>query len=364
MRRLLIKLSLLAGACVPVLSFSAGSGNTPWGDIPLTAAQQATLGVRTAAVESASAQSITASASVTVPPGREYTVTAPLPGTITRIEAGLGDRVRPGTTLLRFNSPALAELRRQSREAQLEAQTAQATWQRDQAMHDDGLIPAARLQLSLNRYRAAESAAQAHAAMLQSAGASPAGQGEDYASASVRAPAAGQIVESLVSIGQRVEAGTVLMRVADLRQLQLDLTLPADKAARVRAGDLVVARSREATAAVLGVGRALNASQQAHARARVTDAGRLQVGETLPVEIRPAQRSTDTPAWQMPARAIVQLRGKPRVFRATPQGYSVTEVEVLSNNDDLAVVRGALTAQDRVAVAGIAALRALAEQEQ
>lgn len=364
MRRLLITPLILAAALAAVAPVWSATPAVPPPDITLTAAEQAALGIRSAAVQTASAQTITASASVTVPPGREHIVTAPLAGTITRLEAGLGDAVRPGTPLLRFSSPALAELRRQAREAQLEAQNALAALQRDQSMHEEGLIPTARLQLSLNRQRIAESAAQAQAAMLQSSGASPIASGEDYASGSVRAPAMGQIVETLVQVGQRVEAGTVLLRIADLRQLQLELTLSPDKAGRVRTGDEVVVPDRDATATVLGVGRALDASQQVHARARVLKTGRLQAGETLTVEIRPRQAKTEAPAWQVPARAVVQLRGKPRVFRVTPQGYSVLEIEVLSSNDEFAVVRGALSAADRVAVGGIAALRAIAERDE
>lgn len=333
-------------------------------NIELDARQQATLGVRKAAVVSAQRQIILATASVTVPPGREYIVTAPYAGTLTRVIAGLGDRVQAGSVLAHYSSPALADLRRQAREAQLEEQNARAALQRDQAMLEEGLIPAARLQLSLNRQRAASAAVESQIAMLRAGGLDPKDSAGDYAIGTVRAAAAGHIVASFPSVGQRIDAGTVLFHIADLGEFQLDLTLSADKAAAVRAGDRVTIASRGATATILGVGRALDASQQAHARARVSTPGRLQLGETLPAQIEPVRRAGDAPAWQVPARAIVTLQGQTRVFLASDKGFVVTDVQVLSNNDELAIVTGKLGPQDQVAVTGVAALRAIVEQEE
>lgn len=362
MSRLLVRILCCAGFALAA-SHAWAAPAAPK-NIELDARQQATLGVRKAAVVAAGRQILLATASVTVPPGREYIVTAPYAGTLTRITAGLGDRVQAGSTLAHYSSPALADLRRQAREAQIEEQNAQAALQRDQAMHEEGLIPAARLQLSLNRQRAAKAAVDSQMAMLRAGGLGPKDSAGDYALGTVRAAATGHIVVAFPSVGQRIDAGTVLFHIADLGEFQLELTLSADKAATVRAGDRVTIASRGATATVLGVGRALDASQQAHARARVITPGRLQLGETLPAQIEPTLRASDAPAWQIPARAIVTLQGQTRVFRATEKGFAVTEVQVLSSNDELAVVTGQLGPQDQIAIAGIAALRAIVEQEE
>ena len=161
---------------------------------------------------------------------------------------------------------------------------------------------------------------------------------------------------------RQIEAGGVLFRVADLRQLQLDITLSGDKAARLRAGDAVHIPSHEARATVLGVSRSLDASQQARARARVTVPGRLQPGEALQVQLQPAVDAKTTTAWQVPARAVLQLQGGTWVLVATPQGYVATPVQVLGSNDDTATVQGPLQAQQRVASTGLAALRPLLQK--
>lgn len=172
---------------------------------------------------------------MTVPPGQEVTVAAPYAGVIARLDAGLGDNVRAGTPLALLSSPALADARRQLREAELEARNAQAALQRDQAMHDEGIIPAARLQVTRNHQQAAEAHWQAQRSSLQASGL---GTGGDYASGQIVAPHAGTVVDVQVHVGERTDAGAVLFRIADLRQLQLDITLSSDKAAQVRSGDV------------------------------------------------------------------------------------------------------------------------------
>ena len=343
---------------VPLCLAAVAQGTPALPAITLDAAQQAALGVRTAPVLPAGQQQWLASATVTVPPGHEVTVAAPFAGVIARLDAGLGDSVRAGAPLAVLGSPQLADARRQLREAELEARNAQAALQRDQAMHDEGIIPAARLQITRHRQQAAEANWQAQQAALKATGLTT---GSDYANGQIVAPRAGTVVDVQVSVGQRIEAGTVLFRVADVRQLQLDITLSGDKAARLRVGDAVRIPSHEARATVLGVSRSLDASQQARARARVTEPGRLQPGEVLQVQLQPTL-APQTPAWQVPARAVLQLQGRSWVLVRTPQGYVATPVQVLSSDDDTATVQGPLQAQQRVASTGLAALRPLLQK--
>lgn len=356
--------SLLACALLvsPALLPAQTPNPSPLPVLSLDAKQQAALGVRTSAIQSASAQALLASATVTVPPGQEVTVAAPMAGVIARLDAGLGDTLRAGSPLAQFSSPQLADALRQLREAELDARNAQAALARDQAMHDEGIIPAARLQVTHNRQRAAEAALAAQQAALRASGLAT--RSGDWASGQIVAPRAGSVVDVQASVGQRVDAGAVLFRIADLRQLQLDITLSGDKAARLRVGDAVSVPSHGARATLVGIGRSLDASQQARARARVTVPGRLQVGEALQVQLHPAAPASSAPAWQVPARALLQLQGQSWLLVATPQGFAPTAVQVLSANDELATVQGPLSADQRVASTGLAALRPLLAKDQ
>jgi cobalt-zinc-cadmium efflux system membrane fusion protein len=353
---------LLIAACV----HAHAQGPAPTKPLLLDPQQQAALGIQSAPAAAARSGLWLASATVSVPPGKEVTVTAPYPGVITRIEAGLGDSVQAGAALASWSSPMLADARRQTREAQLEAQTAQAALQRDQALLAEGVIPAARVQLSQNKFQAAEAARLAREAELRSAGTGTAHA--DYASATARSPLSGSVVDVAVAVGQRVDTGAVLFRVADTRQLQLDLVLSADKAAQLKTGDAVSVPSRSAQAVLLGIGRAVDATQQARARARVTVPGSLRAGEVLSVQLHPTSMASSGEAWQIPARAVITQQGQSWVFVSTVNGFLATPVQVLSSNDDQSVVQAAapasLPATGRVAVTGLASLRALLQKDE
>lgn len=333
-------------------------------ELRLDAQQKAALGVRVAQVAAAQSGALLASATVSVPPGREVTVAAPYAGVITRIDAGLGDVLKAGAPLAQWSSPQLADARRQLREAQLDVQNAQAALSRDQAMLADGIIPAARLQISQNKFHAAQAALQAKQAELRSSGVSSGGA--DYAGASLTSPLNGTLVQSWVSVGQRVEAGVPLFKVADTRQLQLDLVLSPEKAAQLKVGDAVSVPSRQAKAVLIGISRAVDAAQQAQARARVIQPGSLSAGEVLPVQLHPVAMATQAAqtAWQVPARAVIGHQMQSWVFVASAQGFVPTPVKVLSNNDEQSVVTGALSDKQQVAVTGLASLRALLQKDE
>jgi hypothetical protein len=51
------------------------------------------------------------------------------------------------------------------------------------------------------------------------------------------------------------------------------------------------------------------------------------------------------------------------LFVATASGFSVQPIELISSNDDTSVVAGPLSADSKVAVSGVASLRALLQSE-
>lgn len=330
-------------------------------ELVLDAQQRAVLGVRVASVQSAQTGALLASATVSVPPGREVTIAAPYAGVITRMDLGLGDAVKAGAPLAQWSSPQLADARRQWREAQLELQSAQTALARDQAMLADGIIAAVRVQTSQHKVQTAQAVLQAKSAELRSSGVGHGGA--DFAAASLNSPLTGTLVQSMVGVGQRVEAGAPLFKVADTRQLQLDLVLSPEKAAQLKVGDAVSVPSRQAKAVLVGVSRVVDAAQQAQARARVTEAGSLSAGEVLPVQLHPS-RAHLTAAWQLPARALITHQMQSWVFVQSAKGFVPTPVKVLSSNDDQSVVTGALNGKNQVAVTGLASLRALLQKDE
>jgi hypothetical protein len=123
----------------------------------------------------------------------------------------------------------------------------------------------------------------------------------------------------------------------------------------------VLLNQRQATAVIVGVSRATDASQLVRARARVTQSGNLSVGEVVPVNIQSPLRTNR--GWRLPIQALMQHASSPQVFLATASGFQPIPVRVLSNDDDQVVVEGALDATARVAISGVSALRALQQRE-
>ncbi len=334
--------------------------------LALNAKQQASLGVQLAPVQPSVGGPVLATATVVTPPGKTFTVSAPYAGQVSRVLVGVGDSVKAGAALAHFTSPLLGDARRALSEAALTYQTAAATAQRDQAMWDEGIIPSVRLQLSRSKQEAAQAQLQAREAELSAAGLRfEANTG--YATGTLKAPLSGVVAEAFVEVGQRVEAGALLFKLTDTAQLQLDLQLSSDKAALIQVGDIVSMASRQAQAKIIGVSRAVDASQSARARATVTQRGSLQVGELLSVTVlakRQAEAAPPLTQWWVPARALTQWRGTSWLFVAHAQGFEAQAVQVLSSADDVALVQLSLPMGSKVAVTGIAALRALLQKDE
>ena len=334
--------------------------------LALNAKQQASLGVQVAAVQASTGGQLLASATVVMPPGKEFTVSAPYAGQVSRLLVGVGDSVKAGAALAHFTSPMLGDARRLLNEASLDYKNASAAAQRDQAMFDEGIIPAVRLQLSRSKQEATQAQLHAREAELLAAGMRfDANTG--YATGTLKAPLSGTVSEAFVAVGQRVDAGAMLFKLADSTQLQLDLQLSSDKAAQLQVGDEVSVASRNAKAKIIGVSRAVDASQSARARATVTYRGSLQAGELVPVVVHAkgkASAAKPGTQWLVPARAVTQWRGKPWVFVANVQGFEAQTVNVVSSTDDLSLVEALWPVGIKVAVTGIASLRALLQKDE
>lgn len=334
--------------------------------LALNAKQQASLGVQVAAVQASTGGQLLASATVVMPPGKEFTVSAPYAGQVSRLLVGVGDSVKAGAALAHFTSPMLGDARRLLNEASLDYKNASAAAQRDQAMFDEGIIPAVRLQLSRSKQEATQAQLHAREAELLAAGMRfDANTG--YATGTLKAPLSGTVSEAFVAVGQRVDAGAMLFKLADSTQLQLDLQLSSDKATQLQVGDEVSVASRNAKAKIIGVSRAVDASQSARARATVTYRGSLQAGELVPVVVHAkgkASAAKPGTQWLVPARAVTQWRGKPWVFVANVQGFEAQTVNVVSSTDDLSLVEALWPVGIKVAVTGIASLRALLQKDE
>lgn len=361
----------------------------------LDAAQISALGIRFMPLPAVSASpQIAAPAVVTVPPSHQYVVAAPFGARVTQTLVGAGDTVSPGQPLARLVSAQVADARRALVEARSQAGLAEDALRRDRQLSDEGIVPLARLRASEARAAQARAMVAAREAELQAGGltagpaaASSASSTQGLADAVLYAPMAGMVAQAAALPGQRVEAGALLFTIIDTSQLWLEVRLSAQQAARLSVGGRVTIASRQAEGSIIAVPAIVDASQAVLVRVRIDKVGDLRTGEIVTAQLALADGSagiagqpdagTRRSARRVPVAAVVTLARTPpagaapaadaaidpvtgpAVFVADPKGARSLPVTVLSSDDDTALVVADWPPDARVAVTGVAALKAM-----
>jgi len=320
--------------------------------LPLTAAQKKNLGIATvAAATQTVSPALTYPARVTLPPASVRVVAAAGAGLVTQLHVQAGDTVKRGAPLVTLSMPGLADAQNALTQARLKSQLAAGNAARDEKLFGEGLIAESRLratQSEAQSARAALAAAQTALSML--------GAGKVSGSAiTLTAPIAGVVTESAAEPGERVDAGMALVKVADLTRLALEIPLSTAQARQVAVGQSVAVADSQASGRVTALLPQLNASQSVLARASLVDPQKLlRPGQSVQVAIAGAQSAQGL---AVPAAALVWKGKLPHVFVETAQGFAPTPVKLIRQNASQAEV-GGLPAGSRVAVKGVAALKA------
>ena len=161
---------------------------------------------------------------------------SPLAGRVTAVAVERGERVKAGAPLYTIASPGLAELRADREKAVVERATAQATFDRTQALVDAQSLPGKELVTARQLVTEAELSVRLANQKLSSLRVSGAGD----ASFTVTAPRDGVVVEKNLAVGQEIDvtSGTVMAIadlsvvwvVADLFENDVGIVVPGTKA--------------------------------------------------------------------------------------------------------------------------------------
>ncbi len=339
--------------------------------LKLTAAQQAAMGVNFTQAISVDAGSVLISASVTVPPEKQAILSAPYPGQLSQMVVGIGDAVKVGSPLAYFTSPQMGDSRRMLLEATSDARLAKEALVRDNELFKEGIIPQSRLNITKAKAENANAMLLARQSELKAAGITfddPINKEvlNSYATGALKSPIQGTVVEAHNLIGQRVDTGTLLFRIADITTLNLEINTSGFKAIGIQPGDEITIASRNAKAKVTGVSQAVSASQSARVRAVVEERGTLQMGEvvTATIQTKMKPKVQDKVLWQVPSRALTSWKGQSAIFILSSTGVVLQPVSVISSDDDLASIQAPLSSGVKVAVTGIASLKALAQKDE
>lgn len=336
-----------------VVSALFGSAPAVAADIlPLSAVQKKNLGIATVAAATQTAgPALAYPARVTLPPASVRVVAAAGAGLVTQLHAQAGDTVKRGAPLITLSMPGLAEAQNALTQARLKSQLAAGNAARDEKLFGEGLIAESRLratQSEAQSARAGLTAAQTALSLL--------GTGRVSGSAiTLTAPIAGVVTESAAGPGERVDAGTALMKVADLAKLALEIPLSTVQARQVAVGQAVTVADSAASGRITALLPQLDASQSVLARASLADPQKLlRPGQSVQVAIAGVQSAQGL---AVPAAALVWKDNAPYVFVEVAQGFMPTPIQLVRQNASQAEVTG-LAAGNRVAVKGVAALKA------
>ena len=347
------------------LSWSAQAGDKL---IPLTPAQRAALRVATAPVTAhAGAITVGLPALVAVPPAQERGVAAPLAGFLTAVNVAAGDVVRPGQALAVLRGESLGGAQRELLQAGIETRLAEESARRDEALFQEGIVAESRLQTSranLARARAGLAERRAWLRLLGlSAGAIQAAERGERLSDSITlvAPQAGVVLEQAAMVGSRVEAGALLFKIARLDPLWLEIQAPAEVASLVKTGQKVSVPGSRSSGVVVAVGRVVSAAQTVAIRARVNNPdGHLRLNQSVAARIEDVAGAKQ---WRVPVKAVLRHAGRNWVFVERPGGFEPEPVKVLSQTSQAVAIDAAFFGEEKIAVEGVAALKAMWQGE-
>ena len=218
---------------------------------------------------------------VVLPAQQSEVVSMPLAGVVQAVLVSPMSAVKAGQPVARILSPQLADMQREWRAAASQAGLARAKAQRDEELFNDGIIAAQRRNESQAQAQTAELAALERRQALKLAGVadarlqdSPVTGGEPLSpSLDITAPTGGTVLEQIASPGQRLEAGSPLVRLGRADKLAIEFQAPATQLAGLRVGDVLTVEGCSKPARVSAISPQLSsATQNLMARAELTAA--------------------------------------------------------------------------------------------
>lgn len=313
---------------------------------------------------------IEATAHVVIPPMANAVISAPQSGLLTSLNVAVGDEVVRGQVIARIHSPEFLALQREFLDALNVNRLAQNEYERDQQLFDEGIISGRRLQETSTRARIATTSFNEHRQLLQIAGLSNAdirsleAEQKLLQVLEVRAPFDGVILDRMTSVGERLDAMSPVYQLADLSTLWLEIDVPQEKLASVKPGMKVAVTDCPISlpAVVTTIGKAIDPSTQTiMVRATLIEAGHgLKPGQFVSASIVAGNAGlSNEVVWAVPVAAVARSGAGLYLFVRTTNGFDVREAIMVGADADRVFLRGDIDTDNRIAVSGVSALKAL-----
>jgi len=343
----------------------AGSSPAAESEVKLSPAQIQHLGVRvTHPISSRTDQTLAFPAQIVVPTSQLWVISAPVAGMVTSLAVARGDRVDRGQPLLILESPSFVSLQREYLHAiQQEALLTQQL-RRNTELYESKAAPWRTVEASQTEARQASLIVAERRQMLRLSGMSDTEIArlttEAAISATLSVPAleAGTVIDIAISPGQRLEQSAPLLKLGRLSPVWVEIAVPVFSIGPIRPGARVDVVGYETPGRVVLVSETTDTqTQTVLVRAEVPNTGQLRPGQTAAARIgfpSPAEA-----AWEIPYNALVRRGEAASIFVAIEGGFRLVPVTLLAEDQDHAVVAGAITDKDAVAISGVTALRGI-----
>ncbi len=257
-------------------------------------------------------------------PDGEAVLTARADGAVVRINRQLGDFVRAGEAIAVMESRDAATIASERSSASANLALARSTYAREKKLFDAKVTA----RQDLEGAQAALAQAEAEARRSQSA-ASAAKISGDGRTLGVVSLISGRVTKADARLGSYVLAGTELFRVSDPNRIQINASVLAADARRVKPGDTAVIEllgGETVTATVRSATPSLDPdSKTATIVLTPQGIGGLTPGQGLRVRITP-RGGGDTALIALPDEAVQTVKGKEVVFVKTAKGFQAITV--------------------------------------
>jgi membrane fusion protein, heavy metal efflux system len=333
--------------------------------LKLTAAQQTAAGITTAPLMARQGAALGGlPGQVVIPNEQLRMVSTPLAGLVETVLVAAQQPVRKGQVLARLQSPGLADVQHTYLQASAQHQLARAALDRDEKLFAEDLIAQSRLEATRSRQQEVAADVAERTQALRAAGMSDGAiaqlrSGRGVASGiTLTAPFDGVVLEQLAVAGQRLEAAAPVLKIARLDPLWVEVQVPLDRLAAIAPGAEASVPAADAKGRVISVGRAVaSGTQTVSVRVEVrSGAARLRPGQLVEVVLA-GQAAAGV--WTVPTAAIARIGARALVYRQTPEGFVAQTVTVLDSGADTTQVQAPFQGNERVAVKGVTALKAM-----
>lgn len=292
---------------------------------------------------------------------RSTAIVPRLAAVVESVAVSQGQTVKKGQVLAQLASSEAAELRSQWQAAQKRLSLAQNTYTREKRLWEEKIS-------AEQDYRQAEQAWQeaqiTQAALSQKL--SALGLGSGFASGALnrfalRAPFDGVVIEKNLSLGQVLKEDAAVFVVADLRQVWVELQVPAQALPQLKVGELVQVQSSAFSAQAKGkiafVGSLLGEQTRTATARVVLDNAQGQWRPGLFVNVAVAASQEQAPVTVL-SDALQTVEGKTVVFVRTAQGFAARPVELGISDGVRSAVKKGLQAGEHYAAVGSFVLKA------